>query len=311
MEKKVLLCVDGSQASRWAVDYVAMMESSVLKGLKITLFHAMNPVPPFLRREAQTKPELFRNLRAMEQKYRQEANEVLKSAKARLMEKGAPAANIETLAMPRASDAARDILFHAEQGLYDAVVLGRRGLSKAQELFVGSVTNKVVQHADRTPVWIVGGQVTNEKVLCAVDGSEGSLRAVDHVAFMLGHNPDVVVNLFHVTASLASYCPIDFSEELQKEIQGDLMKSDKECMDNFFSRAVKVLEEGGIDQNRISTSIKNTRMGISKAIANEMAEGGYGTLAMGRRGENRSFFLGGVSDRMLAKGSSAALWIAG
>ncbi|CAO0824774.1 hypothetical protein DFAR_910017 [Desulfarculales bacterium] len=46
-------------------------------------------------------------------------------------------------------------------------------MSQVEEVFLGSVTNKVASHADRVPVWVVGGLVRSYRVLCAVDASEG------------------------------------------------------------------------------------------------------------------------------------------
>jgi len=204
--------------------------------------------------------------------------------------------------------------FEAEHGMYDALVMGRRGLSKAQEMFVGSVTNKIVQHAERLPLWIVGGRVASLKVLCAVDGSEGSLKAVDHMAFMLGHNPECQVTLFHVGASLANYCPLSFEveeEELAKKIEGDLMTSEAECMEDFYVRAIKVLMEGGLSRDQIDTKSRERGVSVPGAIMDEVKAGDYGTVVLGRRGENRSFFLGHVSDKVLGKGGGAAVWIVG
>lgn len=311
MNKKIMVAIDGSPAADRALDYIGLMEGAMIRELKITVFYVMNPVPPHMRREGQTDPNTFRRLQALESKNRQAARQVLDGAKERLMKHGIDEAAIELKASPRASDTARDILFEAERGLYDALVMGRRGLSKAQELFIGSVTNKVVQHAERLPLWIVGGKVTSLKVLAAVDGSEGSLKAVDHMAFMLGGNPECRVTLFHVGASLANYCPLDFEVDLGQEIEGDIMSSEAECMGDFYVRAVRVLEEAGLDRDQIETKTREGGISVPAAIQEELKSGDYGTLVVGRRGESRSFFLGHVSDKMLTRTGEAAIWIVG
>ena len=311
LEKKILISVDGSASSDKAVDYVGLMEGSVIKDLAVTLLYVMKPIPPFLRRSAQKDGTALKQLKALENKNWDEAQTALNRASERLTGRGFSASALEKKAMPRSADVARDIIFQAEHGMYDAVVLGRRGISKTQELFVGSVTNKVVQHADRLPIWIVGGRVSSLKMLCAVDGSEGSLKAVDHMAFLLGHNPEVEVTLFHVGASMANYCPLDFSEELKEEIEGDLMTTDQECMDDFYSRAVKVLTDSGLDPAQIKTREKEAKLGVAGAIQDEVKRGDYGTVVLGRRGENRSFFLGHVSDKVVARCTEAAVWIVG
>jgi nucleotide-binding universal stress UspA family protein len=314
MDKKILIAVDGSAASDRAVDYVGLMQEAMVKDLKVVLYNAMTPIPPFMRKEGQSDTSTYRRVAELERRNRKAAQQVLDAARQRLLDRGFTEDRIEKKAMPRTADAARDILFEAEHGIYDALVMGRRGLSKAQEIFVGSVTNKIVQHAERLPIWIVGGKVKSLKVLCAVDGSEGALRAVDHMAYMLGHNPESHVTLFHVGASLANYCPLNFEAEekdLHQEIEGDIMTSDAECMDDFYVRAIQVLMEGGLERDQIETKSKEGGMSVPAAIAEEAKSGGYGTVVLGRRGQNRSFFLGHVSDKVLAKCEQTAVWIVG
>ena len=311
MEKKLLIAVDGSKASEYAVDYVAMMEKGMIRNLSVTLLYVMSAIPPFLRREAQRDPHTAKQLRIMETKNRQAADNALSTAKHRLLHKGMKEEAIELKAVPRSSDVARDILFEAEHGLYDALVMGRRGISKAQELLMGSTTNKIVQHAERLPIWIVDGNVKSHKVLCAVDGSEGALKAVDHMSFMLSGNKEAQVTFFHVGATLANYCPLDFKEEVAREIEGDLMHTDQECMDDFYMRAMKIMAEAGFKPEQIRTESEAGRVGVSKSILQMLKNNGFGTVVLGRRGENRSFFLGHVSDKVLAKGNDMAVWIVG
>ena len=312
MEKKILVAVDGSASALKAVDYVGLMQGAMIRELKVTLLYVMDQVPPFLRRESQGDPESFQRVRELESRNRRQAAGVLDKCTEHLVRHGLAPEAVEKKALPRGSDAARDILFEAEQGLYDALVLGRRGLSKTQELFLGSVTNKVVQHAERLPVWVVGGQVTSLKVLCPVDGSEGSLRAVDHMAFMLGENPECKVTLLHVGATLGNYCSLEFVEtELAEGIENDLMHSEAKCMDDFYARALKVLEQAGLKPEQVETKTRQGALSVSGAILEEVKQGDYGTVVLGRRGENRSYFLGHVSDKVIARAKDVAVWIVG
>lgn len=311
MEKKILIAVDGSMSSDQAVDYVGLMAEKLISDLWVVLLFVMDPIPPFLRKGAGCDRNMFKQRKALEEKNRQHALEVLERARERLLRRGMDGERIETKALPRTADAAKDILFEAEHGLYDAVVLGRRGLSKTQELFVGSVTNKVVQHAQRLPIWVVGGPVKSLKVLCAVDGSEGSLRAVDHMAFLLGGAEECEITLFHAGASLQEYCALDFDSQMEEEIDDELLSSQTRCMDDFYLRAVRLLRQAGVDPGRISAKTQPGGLSVAGSVLKEIKRGGYGTVVLGRRGENNSFFLGHVSDRVMAKASKAAVWIAG
>jgi nucleotide-binding universal stress UspA family protein len=311
MEKKLLIAVDGSPSSLRAVDYVGLMEGDRIAELKVTLFTVMPGIPEFLRHEAQADPQAYKRLRTLEDRNHQEAQAVLAKARTRLLGHGLAQEQVEVKAHPRLADIAHDILFQAEQGLYDAVVLGRRGLTKTQELFVGSVTNQVVQHAQRTPVWVVDGRVASLKVLCAVDGSEGSLKAVDHMAFMLGGNPQCRVTIFHVGLSLGSFCPVDFSPEARADMQAALERSDQRCMQDFFSQARQALEEGGLEPDQVDYFSGEKALSVSAAVLRAAREGGYGTVVLGRSAQNRSRFLGHVSDKVMAGGEALAVWVVG
>lgn len=311
MEKKLLIAVDGSASCLRAVDYVGMMEGDRIAQLKVTLFTVMPAIPDFLRREGQADPSSFRRLRSLQDHNHQEAQRVLLQARTRLLGHGLGPEQVEVKAHPRLADAAHDILFQAEQGLYDAVVLGRRGLTKTQELFVGSVTNQVVQHAHRLPVWVVGGRVSSLKVLCAVDGSAGSLKAVDHMAFMLGDNPQCRVTIFHVGLSLKSYCPVDFDPEALEEMQSELENGDQRCMQGFFHQAQQVLKEGGLEADQVDYLEGQKALSVSGAVLAAARDGGYGTVVLGRSGQGRAKFLGHVSDKVVAGGEDLAVWVVG
>ena len=311
MEKKVLVPVDEGPQSLHAVDYLGLMEGSHIRELHVTLFHVMKAIPPYLADEARKDQAMFRRLRQAQDTNRKAAHEILEKARLRLIDHGLAPERVEVKALPRTSDAARDLLFEAEKGQYDAVVMSRRGLTKTQEVFMGSVTNTVVQHAERVPVWVVGGRVTSTKVLAAVDGSDGSLKAVDHMAFMLGENPEVEITLLHVGASLANYCTLDFGQEMHEEFEGDIMRSEQRCMDDFYARAQKVLVEAGLEMDQIKTVSVEGKLGVSRTIIDLVKKEGFGTVVVGRRGEQKSFFLGHVADKLVARLPDAAIWVVG
>ena len=305
--------MDGSATAQQAVDYVGLMQGALIRELTVTLLFIMNPIPPYLRRDSQRDPESFNRVRGLETKNRKQANEVLGKASERLARAGMKEEAIELKAVPRASDAARDILFEAEHGMYDALVLGHRGKGKAAEMLMGSVTNKVVQHAERLPVWVVGGGVESRKVLCPVDGSEGSLRAVDHLAFMLGENPDTEDHpvprgrlpgqLLH--PGLLGKGPgrghRGRPDALRRPVHGRLPRPRPQGVGRGRPKA----------RTRWRPRARRAPCRCPGPSWSEVKDGGYGTVVLGRRGENRSFFLGHVSDKVVSKSKDMAVWIVG
>lgn len=308
MEKKILIAVDDSPASMLALDYVAMMEAAVIVDLSVTLLHLAHTIPQALRQEMELRPESFQRLQEMEARHREQGQRILDRARQRLLDLGVEDARIQMKLRTRQMGLAKDILFEGEHGLYDAVVLGRRGLTKVEEMFMGSVTNKVVQHAERLPVWVVGGAVNSCRILCAVDSSAGSRKAVDHLAYMLSGNRECRITLFHAGpgpwSEAAGAAPE--AEEAAEAAQEDLGR-----LASFFEQARADLKAAGLADGQVSLVTRDRAGSVWRAILEEVRQGGYGTVVLGRRGEGRSFWLGHVSDKIVARCAEAAVWIIG
>jgi nucleotide-binding universal stress UspA family protein len=80
---------------------------------------------------------------------------VLDEARRRLMDYGFGARQISTQIITGAESRAGAIMQEARGGRYSTIVVGRRGLSKVQDFFMGRVSNKIIQMAREQAVWIV------------------------------------------------------------------------------------------------------------------------------------------------------------
>ncbi|MBW2092045.1 MAG: universal stress protein, partial [Deltaproteobacteria bacterium] len=195
--RKILIAVDGSLPSSHAVDYAAKAVQLV-PNLHIVLFYVMPSIPPYLEEGSKTDGSKLLRLRKLKEINAAEGKKILEKARNQLIKAQFPPERIEEKMLPRITGLAKDIVNEAEHGLYDALVVGRRGLSGAQEFFMGSVSSQLVQYATNVPLWVIDRQVIEPKLMVAVDGSEASLKAVDHVAFMFGNNPKAEVHFLHV-----------------------------------------------------------------------------------------------------------------
>jgi nucleotide-binding universal stress UspA family protein len=173
---------------------------------------------------------------------------------------------------------------------------------------MGSLTADLLEHSAVIPVWMVDGEIASTRVMIAVDGSESSLRAVDHLSFMLGENPEIKVTLFHGIPKLTDYCEIDFDEK-DSELTDVIVRGDQRCIDSFYARAIKKFEENGIHENQITVKTASRAMNIGKAILDEIRKENCGTVVIGRRGVSKAFFLGSVSRYVIEKVSDCALWL--
>ncbi len=164
MPKKLLLAIDGSEASMKAVEHV----NEVLSGhraFEITLYHVCAAPAGLLEqggsedplKESQLDERLHQQLAMWVERCRQKievgvfarAKEILADA---ISEGVSVGAEVDTEAHP---DTATSIIRKAKEEGYRVVVLGRRGKSTLKEYVFGSVSSKVVHNIRDCAVWIV------------------------------------------------------------------------------------------------------------------------------------------------------------
>jgi nucleotide-binding universal stress UspA family protein len=307
VKKKILVAVDGSIYSRKAIEYVVKMES-VIKDLHYTLLNIHPKVSEFLVEDSSINSKARSSLKNVTARNHENSIRILNDAKSIMTKLGIDENRIEMVSRPAVKGTAKAIIDYGRKGLYDAIVMGRRGISRLAEIFIGSVTNSVIEHTSVTPVWAVGGEVKSLKIMIAVDGSESALRAVDHVIFMFGENPDIRITLLHVMPRLRDYCEVRF-EEKEDMLEEAINHGDKQCIDDFYSHAQKKIKEAGLKKSQVDIKQVVSTINIGKSIVDEVKKGNYGTVVVGRRGADDSFFLGSISRFVLDSVYNRAVWL--
>ncbi len=308
MVKKLMIAVDDSLHSKNAVRYVTRL-SARMDNLNYVLFTAQPMVSQFLVDEAKKNANSQRELRAVMERNATTSQKLLDNYKRLMVKDGVDESRIQTVTQPRKLDIGKDIIEYAQTGRFDALVIGRRGVSSLQEFFMGSVSSNITQHSNIIPVWIIGGDVVPAKFLVAVDGSEYSLRAIDHLAFALSDAVGISLTFLHVRPKLKDFCEVDFEATRAETLENLILKGDKTCIDNFYDVALKKLSEFGIGEDRIQTRTVTGLANIGAAILKEVQTGSYDTVVMGRSGVNKSFFTGSVTNTVLNKISEGAVWL--
>ena len=308
MGKKLIIAVDDSRHSKIAVRYAAGVYN-VLKDMKLTLMHVQPTISQYLLEEAKKSSQAYAELEEVNQKNTETADRLLAAYKEQMMALGIAEEDIQLNNQARMLGVAKDILVFSAAGKFDALVMGRRGLSGLGEVFLGSVSANVVNHSTDTPVWLVDEEGSSNDILVAVDGSENSLKAVDHLARMMAKNTDVKITFFHVTPRLKDFCPVDFEETRSEALEEIIRQGDKECIDQFFLHANKRLTEAGIRENQIHVKVAEGVFRVGKAVQDEYRQGNFGTLVVGRRGMNKKFFTGSASRYLVNQFSGGALWV--
>jgi nucleotide-binding universal stress UspA family protein len=160
MAHKVLIALDSSQGAWGAVEYVAEAFGQTT-GVKVTLLHVLSGLPPAFwddghilqEKEKESRQRLVTGWQQDQEKNWQG---LVKKAHDRLTKAGVSKDAVVNKFKPKYYDVAEDILSEAATGSFDTIVMGRRGLSLAKTLLLGSVTQKVVQNAKGRAVAIVG-----------------------------------------------------------------------------------------------------------------------------------------------------------
>ncbi|MEW5725660.1 MAG: universal stress protein, partial [Thermodesulfobacteriota bacterium] len=144
MVPSVLIAVDGSNPAMQAVDYAAAL-TRLIPGMGFDLLYVLPQIPPVIRSEARSDGRMLQKMKNLEAAHRKRGREILDRAREHLLARGIESGRINTKMRARHSGLAKDILNEAESRRHDALIVGRRGLTMAQEIFMGSVSNQLIQ----------------------------------------------------------------------------------------------------------------------------------------------------------------------
>jgi len=310
--RNILIAVDASQHSFEAVRYVGQIVPP--EGSAVTLLHVFDPIPESFY-DLESVPS-FRHqvigVHAWEVQQKRNMEKFMEQAGRLLESRGYPRASIAAVIKEREVGIARDIVKEAGRG-YDALVVGRKGMSPLKDLVMGSIANRLVSHVAQPPVWVIGDHPDTSRVLIAMDSSDGARRALEYVSRLWGRDhPELL--LFHVTRGVESLMPTYEEALLESEWLDrarDQFKRAETAMMSVLKDASRYLERQGADAGRISTKISAGARSRAAAIIEEARQGGYGTIVLGRRGISRveEFIMGRVSSKVLQLAPKMAVWV--
>lgn len=147
--EKVLIAVDASENSERAVAYVGRMLGCMDGNFHVELLCVVRPPD----RDMFKDEESWRSSCSMKE---EQKRGFMKKAKAMLLDAGLPGDAVsEKMYCGLGTSIARHILDEQKSGGFGTIVVGRRGVSKAEEFLFGSVSNKIVHYAEDCTVWVV------------------------------------------------------------------------------------------------------------------------------------------------------------
>ena len=165
IQKNILICVDNSDSSKQTVAYVAKIVSGK-KGVRIRLFHVLQPMPPQLLefggsenpQEEEKLEEKQKNAQAeWQRKAEQDAQAGFLRARAILAKGRIPSKSVETqtLCCPGDENLADDIISEALTNKCGTVVVGRHFFSWLDRIFSYHVADKLIRKGEGLAIWVV------------------------------------------------------------------------------------------------------------------------------------------------------------
>ncbi|MFZ0724494.1 MAG: universal stress protein [Desulfobacterales bacterium] len=146
--RNILIAVDESENAQRAVDYVGQLLGGIA-GFNVTLLHVIPDPEEDYFPTAEDREHWLQN-------YRGRIDKLLESCRRKLMAAGFDAAAVRVRSTLRnCPSMARCILEERDQLKYSTIVVGRQGLSRSEEFLFGSISSKIVNHAQNCTVWVV------------------------------------------------------------------------------------------------------------------------------------------------------------
>ena len=150
-----------------------------------------------------------------------------------------------------------------------------------------------------------------QKLLVALDGSQGAMDAVRYVVDMC--TPETtVLTLFHVLSSVAeSYWDVEASINiLAGKPVAVLLEQRRAVMETFMDSARQVLREAGFPDEAIQVVIQPRQEGVARDILKEAGKG-YNAVVAGKTGQNpiTRLVMGSVASKLVTALVRCNLWL--
>ena len=156
-----IVALNDTPGSLKSIHYINRTLQGV-KHIHLTLFHVLDKASPNLLKKEEVRrieriheerPHLSGYFWTLENE--QKMLDTFHQAKLLLLEGGFPEEQIGTHFSVQSAEVAQVILEEAKALKCSTIVMGRRGLGRVKEFFLGSVSNTVTKFARNMTVWVV------------------------------------------------------------------------------------------------------------------------------------------------------------
>jgi len=304
---RILLAIDGSERSFTASVYLGKVLS---KQAEIVLFHVMTEAPETFRDVGTDSVIEKENYPLGLWKTRQQEfiDEFMTLACDILTASGFHKEAISVKTQIMRSGVARDILAESQQN-YDTLVVGRTGITKIGDITLGSVASKLVDVVAHPSIIVVGENTKSKKIIIAMDGSTGSMKAVRCAGALLDP-AECEILLCHVIRPLSAQ-QMGAKELFLPKHEAEWISANQRKIVPVMNEAKRRLKEEGFSEEQISSEILTYQKSRAAAIVKKATKGGYDTIVLGRQGLTAvgEFKMGRVSRKILQFAYRSTVWI--
>jgi nucleotide-binding universal stress UspA family protein len=306
---KILLALDGSDQSMHCVNYVA--RTMPPSDTQVALLHVFNKIPEsFWDVEVELESDLWMDkVMDLQHDHERTIKNVMQTARETLLEHDFRPQNIIEKIQNRTSGIARDIIAESGKG-YHMLVMGRSGTSPLKNLTVGSVANKIIEKRHALPICVVSGNPEQQGIVIAMDGSEGSQRAV---AFLcaLGYARNRQVILFHAIRRMGFP---EMSEQAAASFAGierKILEETRKSIEPYLEIAREKLTATGFSVDNITLKFASGVASRAGALLTEAEKSLCGSIIVGRKGVSQvqDFNIGRVCHKLIQKAQNLAIWV--
>jgi nucleotide-binding universal stress UspA family protein len=305
MSNRILVALDGSERAYRTIQYLCSFKPFLKKGLTLQNIITKVPMCFYDLKKEPFSANATSQVLAWENGYKAQMEEFMEKSRMMLVSAGFKPEAISINISERKNGIARDIMDEAKKG-YDALLIRRRGGTQTLlPIFMGSVSTKLVEKANCIPVILAGIQKVNHSLLIAIDGSEGSKRAVEFTAKII-ENSECRIVLCSVLRDFNLY-----DEKTKKRKPAGFVKAAFEEIELAIRDAEKILEAVGIPKKRITVKLIQGVESRSEAIIATAFEEKCDTLVFGRRGKSDvgNFDIGSIPWKAIQGAREMTVWI--
>jgi len=291
MQKELLLAISDDRASSYNLRFLKETFHSI-SDLKLTLFY----VAPRMATWQMHDNGMTRKGESLDQlvAHKEEKGEKAEAGAKKWLQDiaGCEMTNIQSKVIHSKKGTVQEIIEEAREGLYDALLLGRKGFTWFEEMFANSVTHELLWKDIDFPIWVCKQPSSKQckDILLCMDGSDASVRMADHAGYMLCEE-DHTFTLFHVA---------------QDGFSGDHAI-------RCFDSGLAALTENGVPEERVELKVVSSQ-NVVRAILEEVERNSYSAVGVGRRGECNqtkieNMFPSSVSVNLMRQLKDTALWV--